>query len=181
MYSNSFLEQKASELKDSYTSNLEELERKANERYGQTEQPHEHHESEHHLTTESQSFKPSSESKSLVEKELLQGTEGTEETQGKGLKEKLSMTITTPKILTTSLAEKVEQVKEMIPSMTEQQPETTEHHLKADSESFQPSSESHSLLEKAFPQGTEGTEGKGLKEKLSMTIMISENINQTNR
>jgi len=142
------IQEKASELKDTYKSNLEGFQRKADERQ-QEERPQEHHESEHHLTTESQSFVPTSESKSLVEQELLKGSEE-QRGEEKGLKEKLT--------------EKVEQVKEMMPSMTEEHPE---HHLKAESESFQPSSESRSLLMKEL---LEKTEGMGLKEKLTEKV-----------
>jgi len=69
---------KANELKDSYQSNLQEIERKAEQRW--SEQPKEHHESEHHLTTESQSFRPSTESRSLPKQELP-STEGHHESE----------------------------------------------------------------------------------------------------
>jgi len=58
------IKQKASEIKDTYKENLQEFSKPSQEE-------HPHHESEHHLTIESKSFRPSAESKHLVEEQLL--------------------------------------------------------------------------------------------------------------
>jgi len=75
------IQEKAQDVKEVAKSGMENIQKGLENKLPQ--QQHGHHESEHHLTTESKSFKPSAQGRSLVEKELLKGTEqgGQKQTQ----------------------------------------------------------------------------------------------------